>query len=317
VSAPAKLRYGIVGCGRACERIHVPGLLGTGRVELVAAYDPVPENSRWLLDVAPDVQMLGDLEELLGASELDAVSVCTPNNQHSTAVVASLKAGVAVLCEKPLAISVEQARTVAAAVRDSGRHFALNMCHRFHPLLARLCQELAGAPAIDARLELLTPGLRAWRPRSDWYGDAERAGGGVVLDLGMHALDVLRRVLGEIEVSSCEAAGEGLEDRAVVEVRSPRGVGRATLDRRARRFACSLECSVPGEQTIMLDFLAGTLTTHGEKVAFDPTDRWLLAGVERFVVVLGGAQAEHAGWEDALELHRLIECAYALRRCAP
>src|SRR5437016_7697718 len=159
------MRIGLVGCGRVAERFHAPAF-DASAAEIRAVYDPEPESLGWVVRRFPAVRIARDLDDLLGGGDLDAVAVCAPNRHHRPAVEAAVARGLAVLCEKPLGATLDDARGIAAAARTAQAPVTVNLCYRHHPLLAQLvatAEQHGGAQSWSVTLE--TPGLRLWRAR--------------------------------------------------------------------------------------------------------------------------------------------------------
>ncbi|GKQ38783.1 Gfo/Idh/MocA family protein, partial [Streptomyces sp. A012304] len=128
------VRFAAVGCGRVFERYHLPCVDARDTMELVGLVDTDVERARALVADRPPVWTGTSVDRLIEETRPDVISVCTPNAAHAEPVLAALDAGVGVLCEKPLAATVEEARRMAdhpAAEKLLG----VNMPFRFHPLL--------------------------------------------------------------------------------------------------------------------------------------------------------------------------------------
>jgi myo-inositol 2-dehydrogenase/D-chiro-inositol 1-dehydrogenase len=108
---------GILGCGRAAERLHIPALARLPDARLTAAYDPLPERRDLVARAAPGCRAFASAETLLAAKVVDAVIVASPPETHAELAILSLQAGIPVLVEKPLAPSLEEASWVRAEER--------------------------------------------------------------------------------------------------------------------------------------------------------------------------------------------------------
>jgi predicted dehydrogenase len=111
---------GILGCGRAAERLHLPALAQVRDARLTAAYDPLPERRDLIARAAPGCRTFGSAEELLAARGVDAVIVSSPPETHAVLAELALRAGMPVLVEKPLAVSLLEASRLADVERMSG-----------------------------------------------------------------------------------------------------------------------------------------------------------------------------------------------------
>ena len=306
MSGAGRLRYGVVGCGRVFQQFHLPCLDRPG-IEIAAVCDVDGDRARRMLPEAGDALFTGDLDEFLAAG-LDAVSVCTPNDAHLAPAVAALDAGVSVLCEKPLAAKLTEARELAAHAAAAHAHFGVNLPYRFHPLLPAFAAVLRSG-AEEIVLTMNTPGARLWRPYSAWYDDVHRSGGGALLDLGPHALDLLAAAAGAIEVVSCALdARDGSESRADLRVLAGGRPATVLIDRASRRPGLTLQARGPaGEAT--LDIRRNELRLPQERVqgAGPPAE---LAAVNGFLDVVTDSGGALVGGDEALRLQELIAQAY-------
>lgn len=186
-------RAGVIGCGAIAQALHLPGYRKTLGVELVAACDPAVKQRKDAERIGgPGLRTYSDYRKMLEAEDLDVVSVCSPNVFHTEHACAALGAGAHVLLEKPIAISMQEAGSIRRAVKRSGRGLIVGFSHRFHRGNRRL-HVLIGDGAIGApymfRMRLAHTGpLPGWA-RSDWFYKPKLAGGGALLDMGIHAID--------------------------------------------------------------------------------------------------------------------------------
>ena len=185
-----KLRIGLIGVGWPGQR-HIEGYRRQPDVELVAVCDANAEllnQTRQAHDVA---HAFTSVDELLAMSGLDAVSICLPNFLHAPVAIAALESGRHVLCEKPLARTVAEGEQIEAAVRRSGCVFMMALTNRFRPetvALKRLVDDGALGEIYYARAGWLR---RSWNPIvRGWFTHKERSGGGPLIDLGVHMLDL-------------------------------------------------------------------------------------------------------------------------------
>ena len=191
-----KLGWGLVGCGWVAADYVAPGIAASGNGRVVAVHD---------LDPAAMVRIGGDrrahdtLDALLGDDEVEAVYVATPNHVHAGAVVAAARAGKHVLCEKPMATTREDARRMVAACAEAGVTYATAYDQRFHAAHRRLRGLVAeGALGVVAQARIH---YACWLPgdwsADNWRVDARRAGGGAMIDLAPHGIDLLEVLLGD------------------------------------------------------------------------------------------------------------------------
>jgi len=189
--ADQHLRVGVIGVGAVATFGHIPGYRRHPLVDLVAASDVNEQRLRRVAAEHSIPHTFKDYHDLLGMEHISAVSVCTPNYLHETICIAALKAGKHVLCEKPLALSAAQAGRIAQATRQSGRKLMVCLSNRFRPdmrRLKRLIDEgLLGDLYYARAVWLRRAGIPAGNP---WFTDRDLSGGGVLIDLGVHMLDL-------------------------------------------------------------------------------------------------------------------------------
>lgn len=187
--------WGLAGCGWVGRDYVAPAIAVSRNGRLVAALDPDPAARA----AVPARVSTGDLEEFLAAPGLDAVYVATPNHLHRPLVEAAAAAGKAVLCEKPMATCASDAAAMLAACAAARVRYATAFDQRHHPAhqaLAALIAAGALGTVTAARIA-----YACWLPpdwsADNWRADPARAGGGAVLDLAPHGLDLIQALLGE------------------------------------------------------------------------------------------------------------------------
>lgn len=184
-----------MGCGRI-SRVHMAAYQKAGGVQISEVFD-VHREAAETLAKETGARVAMSLEEMAQKGRLDAVSICSPPRFHLAHCRPFLRAGIAVLCEKPLTTTLADARKLAREVRRSRTVFMVGFCHRFHPPILALRELLQsgrlGKPLVfrvtfAARIEL-AGNHRARRVVS---------GGGCLADNGAHAVDLFRFLVGEI-----------------------------------------------------------------------------------------------------------------------
>lgn len=305
------IRFAAVGCGRVFQRYHLPCADARDDVELVGVVDSDAERAAALMADRPRVWTGTDTGRLIEETRPDVISVCTPNDAHAEPVLAALDAGIAVLCEKPLAATVDEARRIAAHPA-AGKLLGVNMPFRFHELIAPFAAAARkGAERID--VSFVTPGNRVWRACTPWYGDARRAGGGALLDLGPHAIDLLMTVFGDPEVEACEVNAPEVEERAQVRLSFQGVPATIGIDRAARRMETSVTVTT-ADGAHVLDLRRNELRLADGTVRAS-TARSELAAISAFFdVVAGTAASGTVGARDALAVQLVVDSAYRRAR---
>jgi predicted dehydrogenase len=221
MSVTTRPRIGFLGVGWIGRR-RLDALDRSGAVEIVAAADPA-------LDDLPGCRCVRTFEDLV-AEELDGLVIATPNALHVAQAVAALEAGLAVFCEKPLGIDAADTRAAVEAARAANRLLAVDMSYRHLAAVRRLREEDIGEIfAVDLVFH------NAYGPGKTWFYDRGVSGGGCLLDLGIHLVDLALWWLGMPQVNRVSALlhGEPVERYATAQLELESGV--------SVRLACSWE----------------------------------------------------------------------------
>lgn len=188
------MRTGLIGCGNI-GKTHAAALASLPESEFVACCDSDEGRARALAAQHGVPRVYTDPVEMLRGGAVEAVCVCTPHPSHAPLVVAAAEAGVHVLCEKPMTVSLVEADRMIAAARRAGIRFGVIFQRRFWPAAQRLHAAVAagklGAPT------LAECSARLWRPESyfaadPWRGKWATEGGGVLMNQAVHVLDLFQ-----------------------------------------------------------------------------------------------------------------------------
>ena len=186
------LRIGIIGCNGIARGKHLPSLKKMPEVELVAFCDIVESYAAATRDEygTPDARVYVDYRDLLKDPTIDVVHVCTPNDTHAEITVAALEAGKHVMCEKPMAKTVQGAREMVAAARRTGKKLSIGYQNRFRSdsqYLHEICERGDLGDIYFAKAHAIR---RRAVPTWGVFLDEEKQGGGPLIDIGTHALDL-------------------------------------------------------------------------------------------------------------------------------
>jgi predicted dehydrogenase len=190
----APLRIGIVGLGAWGTRAHLPAFASLPGVEVVAVVDPDEAAARGAARAHDVGRVETDAMRLFGdPGGLDAVVIATPDDTHRDLVIAAFEAGLHVLCEKPLAYSVDQAEQMLAAAERAGRVAKIGFLFRHSPVVTRMHELVAQGLIGDVQLfehigvnaQFVDPG----RPLH-WKMQRRHAPGGVYVEYGSHTIDL-------------------------------------------------------------------------------------------------------------------------------
>jgi predicted dehydrogenase len=203
------LKIGIIGCGKITQVRHAPEYQENPGCELTAYFDGIPERAKALAD-----QYGGrayDSVDALLKSGVDAVSVCVANVDHASVAIKALENGKHVLCEKPMATTLEDCEAMVAAAKRNNRFLMVGHNQRF-ALAHQKARELIMAGEIGKPLSFHTtfghPGPEGWTGLSNsWFFDKRQAAFGVLADLGVHKADIIHYLLNEPVVEVTAAVG--------------------------------------------------------------------------------------------------------------
>ena len=319
------MRLGFLGVGWI-GRNRLEAVARSGVAEIVAIADPSRTEADAAGAAAPRARLYGRYEDLLRES-LDGVVIATPSAMHAAQAIQALERGLAVFCQKPLGRTAAETRRVVAAARAADRLLGVDLSYRAVEGVRRM-----GEFCHSGRLGRLYTGdfvfHNAYGPDKDWFYDRRRSGGGCVMDLGIHLVDLALWFFGGPKVERVQsrlfAAGEPLprhasvvEDYALAALHLEGGM--------VARIACSwrlsagreavIEASVYGtEGAVMLrnvngsfyDFVAEHCVGTRRELLAEPPDAW--GG--RAIVEWATRVAAGAGFDPGAD--RLIATAEAI-----
>ncbi|MBR6558209.1 MAG: Gfo/Idh/MocA family oxidoreductase [Clostridia bacterium] len=209
-----KLKFAIIGCGGILEWAHLPGYIKMDNVEIVAFCDIIPERAEAIakkyaakkkLDTVPATYE--NYKDVLAIPGLDAIDICTPNYLHSIIAVEALECGLNVFCEKPDAVSVSEAERMKAAAEKSGKTLMVMRNNRYRPTMSYLKQRIE-----SGKMGKIYAGRCGWQrrrggpPHGSWFSNKEQSGGGPLIDLGVHMIDLAMWLMGNpkpVSVTGC------------------------------------------------------------------------------------------------------------------
>lgn len=192
-----KLRVGIIGCGMITQKRHAPEYAVNENAEIYGFFD---NNQGRAGELAGQYggKIYHDIEEMLADNDIDAVSICTPNHLHAKLSAAALRAGKHVLCEKPMALSLEESSEMILAAEDSGKTLMIGHNQRLLPA-HRKAKEILESGQLGKILFFQSnfkhSGPENWginKSNSTWFFSKSQAHFGVFGDLGSHKLDIIR-----------------------------------------------------------------------------------------------------------------------------
>lgn len=318
-------RIGFLGTGWI-GRHRMEAMLATGVVEAAAICDPSADCAGEAARLAPQAKVLPSLEAMLD-ERLDGLVIATPSALHAAQSIAALERGLAVFCQKPLGRNAAEARAVVAAAKAADRLLSVDFSYRYTKGMEAIA-ELVRSGALGRVFAADLVFHNAYGPDKLWFYDRVQSGGGCVMDLGVHLIDLLlwlfdfpemAEVKANLLAGGAPAAPDAVEDYAVAQLTLANGV--------VARLACSWRLQAGREAVIeasfygdrggaalrnvggsFYDFEALRFDDTASEVLVSPPDDW------------GGRAA--AAWAESLgrsgsfdpAAERLVEVAEAIDR---
>ncbi|MDQ0201313.1 Gfo/Idh/MocA family protein [Neobacillus ginsengisoli] len=186
------LKVAIIGCGGIANGKHMPSLKKISHIELVAFCDIIEERALKAKEAygTEESKVFADYHQLLADSSIEVVHVCTPNDSHAEITIAALEAGKHVMCEKPMAKTSADAKRMLEAARRTGRKLSIGYQNRYRQdsqFLHKYCQEGGLGEIYFGKAQAVR---RRAVPTWGVFLDEDKQGGGPLIDIGTHALDL-------------------------------------------------------------------------------------------------------------------------------
>ncbi|MFB9278478.1 Gfo/Idh/MocA family protein [Cohnella cellulosilytica] len=312
-------RIGIVGVGTISE-LHLNAYRANADADIRAICDINEGRARETAVRFGAPGFYTDYREMFASGELDAVSICTWNNTHEPIAVAALEAGLDVLVEKPLSTTVEAALRIEEAVRASGRKLQVGYVRRYDGN-AQLVKQFADRGEFGEFYYAHASSIRRIGNPGGWFADKSRSGGGPVIDIGVHVLDLIWYLMGRPKVKSISAnAYSRLGNRANIKHLSAYrtadyDASRNSVEDMANaliRFENGASLMLEASFTLHAKENKTTIRLHGDKggVEIDPQ---LIFALEKHDTILNVTpQTDHPGFhlESAFqnEIDHFVDC---------
>jgi predicted dehydrogenase len=226
----SKVKAAVIGVGVGWN--HIEGYISHPDVELAGICDVNPQTLKERGDKfgVPENRRFTNFDDMIASSPIDVISIALPNYLHEPVALKCVKNGMNVLCEKPLAIDVDSAQRIADAAESAGKKLMVCYNHRYRPEIMWLKEQILKGDfghIYAAKAGWLREG---WIPtHGQWFTQKERAGGGALIDLGVHVLDLALWLMGypkPVSVSGAMFAEFGMRGQKT----NPRTVKPATFD---------------------------------------------------------------------------------------
>ena len=193
---------GIIGCGKIAQVRHIPEYADHPQAKLAGFFDLNQQRAQELAQKWGG-KAYASWEEMLADPAIDAVSVCVANNAHAQMTIAALKAGKHVLCEKPMATTLEDCEAMVAAARESGKFLMIGQNQRLtraHQKARELVEQGVLGDIISFRTTFGHGGPETWSVdpgKNTWFFDKNKAAMGAMADLGIHKTDLIQYLTGQ------------------------------------------------------------------------------------------------------------------------
>ena len=192
------MKVAVIGCGTIANSAHIPSYIKNEKAEIKYFCDIIPERAEAAVEKYGCGIAVTDYKEVLADPEVVAVSVCTPNKMHSEIAIAALKAGKHVLCEKPAARVYSEALEMQKAQHETGKILNIGVVNRFNVGVNKLKELIDQGELgevyqvyVSFRSHRSIPGL------GGAFTTKEIAGGGVMIDWGVHFFDIVMYACGD------------------------------------------------------------------------------------------------------------------------
>jgi len=322
-------RLGFLGVGWI-GRHRMEAIARNGAAEVCAVVDASDEAARAALDAAPGARRLDSLDALLDAG-LDGLVIATPSALHAEQAVAALERGLAVFCQKPLARTADEVARVVAAARRADRLLAVDLSYRFTRAM-RAIRELIAAGELGEVYAVDLVFHNAYGPDKAWFRDPLLSGGGCVMDLGVHLVDLAMWTPGFPSVGdvSSRLFAQGRPLEPPIDVCEDFALARFALGERAEaRLACSwnlpagrdcvIEASFYGTEGgaalrnvdgSFYDFVGERYRGTARELIAEPPDDWGARAAVDWAERLGRGERYDDSVERMVDVARVLDGIY-------
>jgi predicted dehydrogenase len=200
-----KIKIGVIGLGGVAQLVHLPNLNKLPNAEISAVAETNRNRLQTISDKFKIDKRYTNYKDLLEKNEIDAVIIATPTSTHKDIAIDCLQAGKDVLVEKPLARTYQEAKQVYDVAKKTKRKLMVGMNLRYRPD-TMLLRSMLTANEIGDPFYVKCGWIRQQSSSEKWFTKKEESGGGVIIDLGIHLLDLVLWLLGYPEVTSVATA---------------------------------------------------------------------------------------------------------------
>lgn len=196
-----KSKIGVIGLGGVAQLVHLPNLAKLPNAELTSVSEINKSRLQMIADKFNVKERYSNYLEMLEKSDIEAVIVATPTSTHKEIAIECLSAGKDILIEKPLARSYQEAKQIVDAAKKFKKKLMVGMNLRFRPD-TMLLRSFINSNEIGEPFYIKGGWIRKQSSNEKWFTKKEESGGGVIIDLGIHILDLALWLLGYPEISS-------------------------------------------------------------------------------------------------------------------
>ncbi|ASA24777.1 Gfo/Idh/MocA family protein [Paenibacillus donghaensis] len=313
------IRIGVIGAGSISD-LHFQAYQNNPYTAVYAVCDLNEDRARLAAEKYGAQQFYTDYRELLADPGVDAVSICTWNNSHAEISIAALRAGKHVLVEKPLCRTVEEALDIQQAVEESGKTLQVGFVRRYDDN-ARFLHSLVENGEFGEIYYAKATTLRRLGNPGGWFADVERSGGGPLIDIGVHVIDLCWYLMGRPKPVSVSAnTYKKLGNRAHVQHLSfykaaDYDAASNTVEDLANaliRFENGASLLVDVSFTLHAKEDERSVRLYGEKGGFEVDPATVIVSERADTIVNSYPQTDHAGFDfnSAFqhEIDHFIDC---------
>lgn len=191
-----KIKWGVIGCGGIADRRTIPGMMLAENAELVAVMDANLQAAERVKEKYNAKYAFDNIEDLLAIDEIQAVYIASPVFCHKEQAFAAAKAKKHILLEKPMALTSEESKEIAAFCKQEGVKLGVGLMMRFHSYHQEMKKLVAAGKLGD--IVSMRGQLTCWYPDipGNWRQNKALSGGGALMDMGIHCIDLLQYITG-------------------------------------------------------------------------------------------------------------------------
>jgi len=193
-----KLKWGVAGCGNFLENSFLPTFQQLKKSRLISVYSSSKQRAEFIKQKFNAEKSFNNFEEFL-KSDIEAIYISSKNSDHYEQVIMAAKAGKHILCEKPLSITVEQAKEMVQVCKENNVILTLNYVFRHHPIVKKT-KEFIDNKYLGKIVSISAKFNFDYKPNDNYRFNLAESGGGAMRDLGTHMIDLLRFLGGEFTI---------------------------------------------------------------------------------------------------------------------